>query len=205
MINSGTVGDTVEDTVECNSKMKGCEPEPFEVTEQEPFENKNSNIYKHALKELEFLNIPEEDGSAGPDQWVRDNILELIEVFSTQGHSGFSAPYVVSLFSKLATYEVLSELTGEDSEWNDVSEYFDGVTTYQNNRCSNVFKSEDGCFQTDAVVYEDPLYPGTFMITDKSSREIKSFPYSCTSIKVKATWLQKKMAIISHLFEMYFK
>lgn len=78
--------------------------------------------------------LPEND----PNRWVQENVFELLEVFSNQGHSGFSAPCVIDLFSKLAKFEILSPLTGEDSEWTCVS---DGV--FQNNRCSHVFKQPD--------------------------------------------------------------
>ncbi|MGL5618461.1 MAG: hypothetical protein ACRDDC_02335 [Tannerellaceae bacterium] len=65
-------------------------------------------------------------------------ILELLQVFSDHGHSGSTAPYAINLFSKLAKFEPIVPLTGEDWEFNEVSE---GV--FQNNRCSHVFKQAD--------------------------------------------------------------
>jgi hypothetical protein len=47
------------------------------------------------------------------------------------------------MFSKLAGFEPLVPLTGEDWEWNDISEY-GGGTKYQNKRCSRIFKDADG-------------------------------------------------------------
>ena len=43
-------------------------------------------------------------------------ILDLIELFASQGHSGFSAPYVINAFDRLARFKPLSPLTGEDDE-----------------------------------------------------------------------------------------
>jgi hypothetical protein len=50
-----------------------------------------------------------------------------------------SAPYAVALFEKLALWKPIAPLTGEDDEWNEVSE-----GTWQNRRNSAVFKKEDG-------------------------------------------------------------
>lgn len=47
----------------------------------------------HAETELDLI-----FGSDEMDQMMKANVLELIEVFSKQGHSGFSAPYCVDIF-----------------------------------------------------------------------------------------------------------
>ena len=47
---------------------------------------------------------------------VKANVLELLEVFGNQGHSGSSAPYVLGLFQRLADFKPLGQLTGEDDE-----------------------------------------------------------------------------------------
>ena len=98
-----------------------------------------SNLVEHAKKEFEILgwnDLPEDDMQT----WVVNNLLELLEVFSKQGHSGSSAPYVINLFKRLANFGIIAELTGEDDEWVEV---MDGH--FQNKRCSEVFKdSKDG-------------------------------------------------------------
>ena len=101
-----------------------------------------SNLIKHA--KVEFLKlgyIPvEEDEEESPNKWMQESVLELLDVFSKQGHSGFSALYTVNCFKKLASYEPLSPITGEDDEWNDVS-YGSDVKMFQNKRCSTLFKN----------------------------------------------------------------
>lgn len=69
-------------------------------------------------------------------------VLELIEVFAKQGHSGSSASIVISLFKKLASFEPLMEITGEDEEWGYLG--YDDEMMYQNKRCSGMFKYKDG-------------------------------------------------------------
>ena len=53
------------------------------------------------------------------NDWATKAILDVIELFSSQDHSGFSASYVVNVFSRLAMFKPLSPLTGEDDEWRD--------------------------------------------------------------------------------------
>lgn len=101
--------------------------------------NDPSFTERHAIREFKAAGyLPIEECEDDPNKWIQENVLELIRVFSKQGHSGFSAPYCVEAFSKLAMHEPLVPLSGNDDEWNEVG---DGVL--QNNRCSHVFKQAD--------------------------------------------------------------
>lgn len=73
---------------------------------------------------------------------VNDDIMELVTRFAHQGHSGFSASYVIPMLSRLLDYKPLSPLTGEDDEWNEPYKCL-GTTTQQNKRCPAVFKDID--------------------------------------------------------------
>lgn len=72
-------------------------------------------------------------------EMICNHVLALLDVFDGEGHSGSSAPYAIDLFSKLAKFDPIVPLTGEDWEWNDVSD-MGGTAWYQNNRCGAVFK-----------------------------------------------------------------
>ena len=52
-----------------------------------------SNTLNHAKRELALLGYKpiEELKEDDPDRWIQENILELLEVFSKQEHSGMSA------------------------------------------------------------------------------------------------------------------
>ncbi len=80
------------------------------------------------------------------------HVLELLKVFSDEGHSGSSAPYAINVFKTLAMFEPLVPLTGEDWEWTEVS---DG--TFQNKRCSHVFKQADRfdgqAYDIDGIIF----------------------------------------------------
>lgn len=66
----------------------------------------------HAKRE--FLKAgykPIEEAEDGPNKWIQVDVLELLQVLSKQGHSGFSINYVLSYFSALAKFEPLPPLT----------------------------------------------------------------------------------------------
>ena len=105
-----------------------------------------SNYKVHAENEFRAAGWTNEDGTYKDEMqgWVCDHLLKLLDVFAEEGHSGSSAPYAINLFSKLAKFEPLAALTGEDWEWNCVQdERTDGVAVYQNKRLCSVFKQAD--------------------------------------------------------------
>lgn len=131
-----------------------------------------SNLIEYARVELEAIGAfsEEKDFYGG---MTGNSVIELIELFSKQGHSGMSAGLVRNLFNKLADYQPLKPLTGEDSEWgrNDM----DGKTL-QNKRCSHVFKNTetDECYDIDGKIFREP--DGCTYIS-RDSRVSVTFPY----------------------------
>lgn len=120
------------------------------------------------------------DAEDGPDKWLREGTLELLKVFSNQGHSGASAPFAINLFSRLAKQKPLAPLTGEDNEWVEV-----GEGTWQNRRASMIFKGEDGkAYNIEGIVfwewYEDEETGEKFKsyFTSRDSRVPVEFPYT---------------------------
>lgn len=96
----------------------------------------NSNMYKWAKAELERL-IPEDDDD-GMQQMINKDILNIVKVFCSQGHSGTTGNYTLSMINRLLDWKPLTPLTGEESEW---SEVIDGSDlSQQNKRCSAVFR-----------------------------------------------------------------
>ncbi len=81
-------------------------------------------------------------------------VLDLLNVFEKQGHSGSSAPYMINMFTKLANFKPIAPITGEDWEWSDVGRDGDlGGILYQNKRCSSVFKNDTSCWDIDGKVF----------------------------------------------------
>lgn len=103
---------------------------------------------------------------------ICNDALNLLLVFSSQGHSGFSASYCLNLFKKLAKFEPITPLTGNDDEWAEVSD-----DTYQNKHCGSVFKKgkEGKAYWLNAYVFRDP--EGCTFTTYRSRQFIK-FPWN---------------------------
>lgn len=118
----------------------------------------------------ELARIPcDEDGM---QEHMNANILEIIEVFSKQGHSGFSAGYALSVLERLLRYKPISPPTGEDDEWREVCH---GL--WQNKRCSSVFKDEDGkAHDIDAIIVSDN--GGITWFSSSRFRKELTFPYT---------------------------
>lgn len=138
----------------------------------------------HAKNELDAIGMTE-DSDSEMNVAMRNHILLMIEEFSKEGHSGFSASYATNILSKLLKYEPLTPLTGEDSEWVDVAEV-SGYTLYQNKRASNVFKENNEAYDINGIVFYDVL-------SDEDGKEYKSyytdgtrspvlFPYTPTTV-----------------------
>lgn len=87
---------------------------------------------------------------------ICDHILKLLALFSEEGHSGSSAAYAIGLFEKLASFEPITPITGEDWEWNEVG---DGM--FQNKRCGHVFKDANRfngqAYDIDGIVFYDDV------------------------------------------------
>lgn len=95
------------------------------------------SLMEHAQKELELAGLLDEDSDYGG--MLGTGALDLIKVFSEQGHSGQSAFMMTEIVGKLMRYEPLTPLTYAENEWIDVG---DGM--WQNKRKSDVFSRDGG-------------------------------------------------------------
>lgn len=140
-----------------------------------------SSLVFHAKRELEAAgwfkrDVIRDDGTidGAYDGMIGPAVMELVQRFAAQGHSGMSASIVRGLFHVLADFKPLGPLTGEDDEWNEVGDQ-DGHPLYQNNRCSRVFKCNGVAYDIDGRVFEDPC-GGRY--TNFNSRVVVTFPYT---------------------------
>jgi hypothetical protein len=126
-----------------------------------------TNTYKHAKRELDVLASTVPDAIVTP---FAKEILALCEKFGKSGQSGGSAPYTATAISKavkkLLLQEPICDVTGHESEWFDVSEACGGNATYQNNRCSALFKDgiESKAHYLDAIVWKGVEEYDTFTV-----------------------------------------
>lgn len=129
-----------------------------------------SNLIDHAKQEFAVLGWDKTDDEM--QNQMCEDVLSLLRVFSEQGHSGFSANYALNLFDKLARYQPISPLTGNDDEWVLVDSE---RLLYQNKRCSHVFKDEDHAYDINGRVFIDK---DGCAYTNMDSRVPIEFPYT---------------------------
>ena len=111
------------------------------------------------------------DGSGLYGDMMGHAVMKMVRLFSEEGHSGMSASIAIGLFSKLAKWEPLTPLTGDDDEWVEI-----GGGAYQNKRCSRVFKGADGrAYDIEGKVFREP---DGCCYTSRDSRVYVNFPYT---------------------------
>lgn len=134
----------------------------------------SSNLVQYAEDELSRIGMGAD--SREENKMMHDHIIHMVEEFSKEGHSGFSASYALSILKKLLNWEPLTPLTGEPEEWNDVSEA-SGEPMWQNKRCSRVFKDDTGrAYDIEGKVFTRKGEGGAF--TNSDSRVEVAFPYT---------------------------
>ena len=129
-----------------------------------------SNYKFHAMNEFRAAGWLDENDEYKDEmqEMICNHVLALLDVFGDEGHSGTTAPYTIDLFSKLANFDPIVPLTGEDWEWNEVSDGDKGKM-YQNKRCSAVFKDAnryDGQpYYIDGIVFWEWYKSGDGVVT----------------------------------------
>ena len=121
---------------------------------------------EYAKRELALVNTENDE----MQNMMDENILEIIEVFSKQGHSGFSANYAINMLNRLLRFKPLKPLTGEDDEWRQV-----GDDWFQNIRYSSVFKEGGRAYWSGGRVFSDD--GGETYYSNKDSRVDIEFPF----------------------------
>lgn len=134
-----------------------------------------NNLMAHAKRELALLRGPDfdpvEDG--GMQDEIERCILDMVRVFSEQGHSGSSAAYTIGCIEKLLRFEPVTPLTGADDEWVEV-----GHGLEQNSRCGHVFRENGEAYDIEGRVFREPD-GGAY--TSRDSRVPVTFPYTPTT------------------------
>lgn len=126
-----------------------------------------TSLSKYAENEMRLAGLFSKDSAY--DGMLAEAVMKMINLFEEEGHSGASAPMAIHIFSRVALFEPLTPLTGEDDEWNEV-----GPSTFQNRRCSHVFKDADGAYDINGCIFREP---SGVCFTNKDSRVPIKFPY----------------------------
>lgn len=101
-----------------------------------------SNLVDHAVRELDIVAPVDTSADDAGYNWahsIRNAVLDLVQLFADQGHSGMSAALTVDTFVKLARFEALSPITDDPQDWIEV-----GPEVWQCRRQSNAFSNDGG-------------------------------------------------------------
>lgn len=131
-------------------------------------EDSLSNLENYARLEMRRAGLFDADSDYGG--MIADAVMKMVKVFADGGHSGFSANMAINIFERLARFEPLTALTGEDNEWMEC-----GSDVWQNVRCSHVFKNADGAYDIEGRIFRRP---SGACYTGADSRVPVVFPYT---------------------------
>ena len=95
------------------------------------------SLHDYAERELQLAGLFDADADYGG--MLATGALEIVDVFSNQGHSGMSASIMVELLEKLLRFQPLTPLTFGEEEWNMVQPHI-----WQNKRDSRYFSNDGG-------------------------------------------------------------
>lgn len=106
---------------------------------------------------------------------INKDILDIIKLFSEQGHSGFSAHYSMNILKRLMDYKPLSPITDNENEWTKLD--YDNDLAFQCKRCPSLFKDSDGrVYNVEGRIFSDDN--GHTWYTNGNSRIYVTLPYS---------------------------
>lgn len=97
-----------------------------------------SNIARHAWDELNRAGLFTDDGDFYGGMTGRA-VMDLVDVFVEQGHSGVSASIVIDILRRVLAFEPLGPLTDDPDEWMEVD---DGL--WQSRRQPRAFSKDGG-------------------------------------------------------------
>ena len=107
-----------------------------------------------------------DEDSKTMQKMMNNDVLELLKVFSEQGHSGFSVPIATKLFYRLANHKLITEVEDNPDDWNENG---------QHKFISSIFKRNDGtCYYLYGRLFAEPNSDNFFY--NKASNVDITFP-----------------------------
>ena len=94
-------------------------------------------LVSHAEEELKRAGLFDKDSDY--EGMIGEAVLEIVKLFSNQGHSGFSAGMTIDILNKLLRFKSLTAITCNPNEWMEV-----GEGMWQSTRQHSLFSKDGG-------------------------------------------------------------
>ena len=105
------------------------------------------------------------------EKQITDIVNSFIKTSRNDENQFVWSEKAIDLFKKLAAFEIIVPLTGKDNEWIKI-----GNNTWQNKRCSHVFKDTNGkAYDIFGKIIREP---NGCCYTNKDSNVFIEFPYT---------------------------
>lgn len=108
------------------------------------------SLMSHAERELDRIGLT---GKTPEELANRKNILKIVEEFQNAGHQTQDKYWWVEIIIKLLRGEPLSPIEDGESDWYHKPVYFNNKAYYQHKRCYKIYKSEDGIYNREGLMF----------------------------------------------------
>jgi hypothetical protein len=124
-------------------------------------------LVDHAKYEMDLVGLFDQD--ADYEGMIANSVMELMQTFAGQGHSGGSSEITRDLFHRLSNFETLSSITDDPDEWQDTIEMGTdkSKTLWQNKRDPKFFSKDGG------KTYYDVETPEKIMTSEPIKKDLE--------------------------------
>lgn len=135
------------------------------------------NLLEFAQNELKLLedNCRDDEEALKMQKLVTKDVMQIIQTFVEQQHTGFSANYMLNILERLLRFKPLTPIEDKPEDWEDCSSL--GLEALQHKRCTSVFKRPDGtAYWVEGRIFTDD--GGKSWYTSKDSSIDIEFPFN---------------------------
>lgn len=137
---------------------------------------------------------PDYDQTSSQDS-IELDILEVVDLLESQGHSGSSYEYIVNLLGSILQGIPITPLTGNDYEWTK-DEWSTDENLERNIRYSKVYRSGERAWRLDARYFSEDQGK-TWFTSGKDSTASVTFPFDVHHAEVEFVMVEPESDIIT--------
>lgn len=139
---------------------------------------KDSAYIRFAKKQFELLGYKDvdDDGETdGPNQWIQENVFDVLKLIGSQGHSGSSIPYMTQFVSNFMMFTSVVPCEDKEEQWVKIDN-----DLYQHSLCGSLFKSKNISYTLDGYIFREP---SGCCYTSGKSKKVVQLPFNPSTFK----------------------